>query len=249
MQKDTVYLDPLSQEEIEYSHNFAVMGGKGGTSKTTTAFNAGLYLVRAGQSCLEIDMDTQCNLTQRTGIPDGEFEENRISELFLSMRSPVYMAQRKRIPVLVKLPYLFKLPGSEKRVGKLAIIPGSPNALLDARSAYGKSIDSSGTPKMYEIFNDTLKEYKKHYGNIVMDLGPNLNGNELAMLAVRTADVIIVPIDSIYAAYGIKQLLQFIGEQVQMKENCVYPKIVFVMTKYHPNMKAADKLVEKIAED
>ena len=245
MKKDTVYLDPLPQDEVEESHRFAVMGGKGGTSKTTTSFNTGLYLVRDGQSCLEIDMDTQCNLTQRTGIPDGDFEENRLSELFLSMRSPVYMAQRKRLPILVKLPYLFKLPESEKKVGKLAILPGSPNSLLDARSAYGKSIDASGTPRMYEIFDDTLTEYQKHYGNIVMDLGPNLNGNELAMLAVRSSDVIICPIDSIYAAYGIKQLLQFIGEQVQLKERCVYPKVLFVMTKYHPNMKTVEKIEEE----
>lgn len=47
----------------EFGKTICIAGCKGGTGKTTTAFNVGMLLGRAGYSVLLVDLDPQCSLT------------------------------------------------------------------------------------------------------------------------------------------------------------------------------------------
>lgn len=59
----------------------SIANRKGGVGKSTTAHALGAGLAKKGHSVLLIDLDSQCNLTQATGIPDGTKEN--AAEAFL----------------------------------------------------------------------------------------------------------------------------------------------------------------------
>ena len=80
----------------------AIANQKGGTGKTTTAYNFGIALTQQGYRVLMVDFDPQGNLSCYCGIPPEQDLEQTITELLmkvayekpLSNRECVYQSKR-----------------------------------------------------------------------------------------------------------------------------------------------------------
>lgn len=63
----------------------AIANQKGGTGKTTTAYNFGIALTQQGYRVLMVDFDPQGNLSCYCGIPPEQDLEQTITELLMKV--------------------------------------------------------------------------------------------------------------------------------------------------------------------
>lgn len=66
----------------------AIANQKGGTGKTTTAYNFGIALTQQGYRVLMVDFDPQGNLSCYCGIPPEQDLEQTITELLMKVAYP-----------------------------------------------------------------------------------------------------------------------------------------------------------------
>ncbi len=245
MGKKYVRIMELDKERKKNGKVIAVMNNKGGCGKTTTAMALGMYLVRTGHNVLFWDGDPQSNLTQRLGIQD-HIKINRLDSLF---REP---EEKKDISLVMKYPYLQRIPGTKEGVGTVGIVPGghmseSEADFLEQRfDRFGREYRQeigfkSATHYVQSIFNN----YLNYYDYVVMDTAPALEGNKLNTISVRTADEIIYPIDGIEAALGIRQILNWMDTQTKTREP--RPNGLFAMVKYQTDTKNVNLIEPRIS--
>ena len=249
MPKKSVRMPLLEAEKAGMSRVIALMNNKGGCGKTTTAMALGMYLARTGHNVLFWDNDPQCNLTQRLGMPDDDLQEYRLDRMFQ------YPKERPDVSKIAEYPYLQRIPGSDSKPGRVGVMPGShfsetyANSLNGLFTGHGREFKNMvNSNDVFDFFSDRLNYYKQYYDFVVMDTAPAMEGNILNRMALRCSNEIIMPIDGLEAAFGIRQLLNWIESESAPMET--KPNGMFVMVKYQLDTKnVGDFSTDKISRN
>jgi chromosome partitioning protein len=179
-----------------------VANQKGGTAKTTTAWNLGYALAGEGKSVLMIDNDPQGNLSMAFGI-------ERPDELVTSM-SDVMTAIMTESDIPDMSQYVRKVdrPGMT-----LDIIPANQNLSV---TEINLRDETGGEFTLSELLNPLREQYQF----IIIDTNPYLG--LLTKNALTACDEVIIPVSpQLWSATGLTDLLQNIFK-VRRKLN---PKI------------------------
>ena len=154
----------------------AIANQKGGTGKTTTAYNLGIALTQQGYRVLMVDFDPQGNLSCYCGIPPEQDLEQTITELLmkgayekpLSHRECVYQSKRTddSAPQVDFIPSNLRLASFELAMG---------------------------TMMCREVLLKTcLEQYSSQYDYCIIDNPPDIGLNVVNALAIT--DEVIVPV-------------------------------------------------------
>lgn len=242
MKKNEVKLSKMPEDRIARSKVIAIMNNKGGCGKTTTAISLGLHLARAGNNVLFWDNDPQSNLTQRLGLPDGMYRDQRLNYFFRTADIDDFEKQQQKFSIIVRYPYLYRLQGSPTPPGFIGIMAGSHVAEIEAKGAADRlKINTYLDPEqrnIFRFFRKGVKFYSDYFDYIVMDTAPAMEGNILCQLASRTADEIVSPVDGLEAATGLKGLINWVYSETSPDNNVVKrPNMLMAMVKYQEDTK------------
>lgn len=166
----------------------AIFNHKGGVAKTTTSFNLGYALARAGKRVLLIDTDSQCNLTLYSmGYDKYEkyCEEENPNNIY-SCLLPAYRSQ----PRLIEVPKCYSVAKN------LFLLPGNLD-FTENEVQLGIAMQLSGTlgtmqnlPGALNYLTErTAKAYNIDY--VLFDMNPSLSAINQNVLI--SADYFIVP--------------------------------------------------------
>lgn len=156
----------------------SIINQKGGTAKTTTAFNLSYSLGKLGKKVLMIDLDSQANLTETVKI-DSEIEDT------------IYEVIAEEID-LNKAIYRTSLEN-------LSIIPAKIE-LSDIE------IEIADRLSRETILKDAIEEAGIDYDYVVIDCPPALS--LITINALSASDGIIIPSEpSVYSLSGLEQLI------------------------------------------
>lgn len=244
----------LPPERSSKAKVIALMNGKGGCGKTTTAVSAGLDWVRGGKNVLFIDLDVQSNMSQRLGLPDESYRMKRIDQMFLNApaasMAPIETDEtRLKYSFTVKYRSTVSHKGKEK--GTIGLIAGS-HVAVDAAYYAQKNFETMGNDPSIEVkrykdlsdyFKATMAFYKQYYDVIIFDCAPALEGSILGTLAISACDEIICPVDGLEAALGVRKFIEWartVTSNMPKK-----PNITLVMVKYSTETDPADMKVVK----
>ncbi len=252
MKKNQVKLNKLSESCRARSKVIAIMNNKGGCGKTTTTIALGLHLARAGNNVMFWDMDPQSNLTQRLGIPDAKYRDRRLNEFFRNMDKDSFDEDQRKLPIIIKYPYFYRLQGSLAPPGSIAIMAGSHVAEIDAAAAL-KKLDSDPfimepeRRNMYLVVRKTIDFYRDYFDYIIMDSAPAMEGNALGQLTARLADEVVIPIDGLEAAMGVAAFNRWLYAETSPEKNVINrPNLVYAMIKYQDDTK---NIMDEISGD
>ena len=175
---------------------------KGGTAKTTTAWNLGYALAQQGKSVLMVDNDPQANLSMAFGIERPDLLEVSMSEVLRAVMKDE------------ELPDMHSYIRKGNREGMtLDIIPSNQNLSvteINLRDEMGGEHTLAGL----------LNPLREFYSHIIVDCNPYLG--LLTINALAACDEVIIPVSpQLWSATGLTDLLQTIFK-VKKKIN---PKI------------------------
>lgn len=156
----------------------AVVNFKGGSTKTTTAFNLAQGLTLRGRRVLIVDLDPQASATSLTGLlPAAEVSEEETAALIT-------------YPPLAEAPKDLTYAVQNTYWDGLDIIPACPN-LFNAEIFL--PIHSQDTRiEWWNLLNVAIDPLRKDYDVIIFDTAPALS--YLAVNAVIAADGLLMPI-------------------------------------------------------
>ncbi len=239
MKKNEELIIRLPPERIAQSKIVIVVNNKGGVGKTSTATALGMIKARSGGSVLFWDNDPQSNLSQRLGMSDDLIEGHRLNSLFMNYREE---PDRKLIKML-HYSSLKRMNNSIVRPGHIGLMPGSHEAEMDAENTFNKfsqkTYTTASNTNIFNWFKTNIDFYKQYFDLIIMDTAPAIEGNKLNTLACSVADEIIIPIDSIDAALGMRTLLSWIRTQVE-QHNLKIPQVTLAVVKYQNDLSVKD---------
>ena len=159
---------------------------KGGVAKSTTTYNLGVGLAKLGAKILLVDLDTQGNLTQLTGLQDKLETYNTIASIF-------YADKDKKKPItecIYGIDNYFLIPSNDTL----------QKALND--------LFSNGTNKEYKLQLELKKVYND-FDFILIDTAPSIDLG--AINGIIASDFIITPIACEYLSKeGTADILKFI---------------------------------------
>ncbi len=157
---------------------------KGGVAKTTSTYNVGTALARAGKKTLMIDLDGQASLTISAGLEPYDFDHTIVSVL-----------QKDAIPLEQCIQHLqnnLDIVTSRLELAQLEVV------LI-------------GRPVRETILRRAIDPVRSRYDFILIDCPPQLS--ILTINALASADQVLIPVKTDYLAYrGLEQLLDTVAE-------------------------------------
>jgi chromosome partitioning protein len=179
-----------------------VANQKGGTGKTTTAWNLGYAIAKEGMSVLLADFDPQANLTMGFGIENPHELETAMSEV-LEM-----VMKGKEVPDMSQ--YIHK---GEKPGITLDLIPANQTLTIT-------EVSLQNAMSREDTLSELLNPLREHYDFIIIDSNPFLG--LLTINALTACNEVIIPVSPQYwSATGLTDLIDTIGK-IKRKLN---PKI------------------------
>lgn len=157
---------------------------KGGVAKTTSTYNVGVALARAGKKTLMIDLDSQASLTISAGLEPYDYENTIVSVL-----------DKASVPIsrcTCELQANLSLVPSRLELAQLEVI------------LIGRSVRET-------ILRRAIDQVRSQYDYILIDCPPQLS--ILTINALASADSVLIPVKTDYLAYrGLEQLLDTVAE-------------------------------------
>lgn len=161
----------------------AVINQKGGSGKTTTVVNTGVYLAKAGRKVLLIDLDPQSHTTIHLGLEPPQITKSVYEILINSL--PLEEAY-------LTTPYQ-----------NLMLVPSK----IELASAEIELVNTVGREV---ILRDALKKCKGGFDYILIDCPPSLG--LLTLNALTAVKEVFIPIQAeFFALEGLTKLLQTIN--------------------------------------
>ena len=179
----------------------AIANQKGGTGKTTTAYNLGIALTQQGYRVLMVDFDPQGNLSCYCGIPPEQDLDQTLTELLMKVagEKPLYHREcayrSKRVddgaPQVDFIPSNLRLAGFELAMGTMMC----------------REI----------LLRSCLEHYDSQYDYCIIDCSPSVG--LLLTNALSAADEVIIPMQAQpFSVVGMSQLTDSVFS-VQRKIN------------------------------
>jgi len=247
MRKNAIQIQKLTPEEKQMTKTIAVMNNKGGCGKTSTVLAIGLYIVRAkGKNVLFIDVDPSSNLSQRLGVEENANITDRLDSFFREAG-----IDSREIAMIPKY-HNIRIISKDIKLGNIGILAGSRSSESEANhlenSFTGQTARNTkirtGYSSIFDFYSSKVNYYKQYFNYIIQDTAPSIEGNQLNKLALQTADEIIIPIDGVEAAWGVRNLLGWMDNET--RNLAKRPNGLFVMTKYSTDTKAVDSALNTV---
>ena len=154
----------------------AIANQKGGTGKTTTAYNLGIALTQQGYRVLMVDFDPQGNLSCYCGIPPEQDLEQTITELLMKVAYEKTLSNRECV---------YQSKRTDDSAPQVDFIPS--NLRLASFEL------AMGTMMCREVLLKTcLEQYSSQYDYCIIDNAPDIGLNVVNALAIT--DEVIVPV-------------------------------------------------------
>jgi cellulose biosynthesis protein BcsQ len=217
-------LSSRTMEEAQFAKTLVIMNHKGGCAKSSLADALSHRLASLGRNVLVIDNDSQCNLSQRFGLLDDDtYEANRMDVFYSNMAKRTFTEKQANMPIAMTSKYL------EKVAGSISLIPGHPEAEIEAQSARSKL----GLVESRRAFREHVRFFSNYYDDIVIDTPPATFDSASNEFSACVADEVIVPFDGSEAVIGISRFFEWLIKNAD--DNT--PNGLFVMTKYQCDTK------------
>lgn len=179
----------------------AIANQKGGTGKTTTAYNLGIALTQQGYRVLMVDFDPQGNLSCYCGIPPEQDLEQTITELLMKVAYEKPLSHRECV---------YQSKRTDDSAPQVDFIPS--NLRLASFEL------AMGTMMCREVLLKTcLEQYSNQYDYCIIDCSPSVG--LLLTNALSAANEVIIPMQAQpFSVVGMSQLTNSISS-VQRKIN------------------------------
>ena len=179
----------------------AIANQKGGTGKTTTAYNLGIALTQQGYRVLMVDFDPQGNLSCYCGIPPEQDLEQTITELLMKVAYEKPLSHRECV---------YQSKRTDDSAPQVDFIPS--NLRLASFEL------AMGTMMCREVLLKTcLEQYSSQYDYCIIDCSPSVG--LLLTNALSAANEVIIPMQAQpFSVVGMSQLTNSISN-VQRKIN------------------------------